>query len=241
LLWGSHVKLIAARKAMGLSSAGGGHILEPMSLVAIRFLEEGDNGPSEVLPLGRGEILGAGLVELADLLVEFVVHSFLVGSTNTVFDIVAVVPLIPCKVVEADKQALDPPPGQLPTPQRVVVALLDLAPLLGQEAFKEVLPVYEQLGLGSLLDFCFRKVIVGEKATAPPGEVLEKGSLKIRMSSGLHQISGELGHAFRPDLIDPLSLASQDMGRVFRSIALRALVIILMLPFHEGGAHTTIG
>jgi len=37
-----------------LSSASGGHVLEPMSLVSIRFLEEGDNGPSEVLPLGRG-------------------------------------------------------------------------------------------------------------------------------------------------------------------------------------------
>jgi len=47
---------------MGLSSAGGGHILEPMSLVSVRFLEEGDNGPTEVLPLSRGEILGAGLV-----------------------------------------------------------------------------------------------------------------------------------------------------------------------------------
>jgi len=69
LLWGSHVKLIVTSKATGLSSVGGGHILEPLSLVAIRFLEEGDNGSSEVLPLGRGEILGAGLVELADLLV----------------------------------------------------------------------------------------------------------------------------------------------------------------------------
>jgi len=44
---------------MGLSSASGGHILEPMSLVSIRFLEEGDNGPAEVLPLSRGENLGA--------------------------------------------------------------------------------------------------------------------------------------------------------------------------------------
>ena len=94
-----------------MSSAGGGYILEPMSLVSIRFLEEGDNGPSEVLPLSRGEILGAGLVELADLLVEFVVHSFLVSSADAVFDVVAVVPLIPGEVVEADKQAFDPPLG----------------------------------------------------------------------------------------------------------------------------------
>jgi len=78
-----------------LSSAGGGHALEPVSLAAIWFLEEGENGPTEVLPLGRGEILRARLAELTDLLVEFVVHSFLAGSANTVLDIVAVVPLIP--------------------------------------------------------------------------------------------------------------------------------------------------
>jgi len=124
-----------------------------MSLVSIRFLQEGDDGPTEVLPLSRWEILGAGLVELTDLLDEFVVHSFLAGSMDTVFDTVAVVPLIPGKVVEVDKQAMDPSLGRLPTPQRVVVVLLDLAPLLGQEAFKEILPVYKQLGLGSLLDF----------------------------------------------------------------------------------------
>jgi len=80
----------------------------PLSLVSIRFLEEEDNGPTEVLPLDRGEILGAGLVELTDLLVKFVVHSFLTGSTDMMLDIVAVVPLIPGKVVEVDTQAFDP-------------------------------------------------------------------------------------------------------------------------------------
>jgi len=44
-------------------------------------------------------------------LVEFVVHSFLAGLTDTVFDIIAVVPLIPGKVVEVDKQAFDPSLG----------------------------------------------------------------------------------------------------------------------------------
>jgi len=83
------------------------------------------------------------LVKLADLLVELVVHSFLAGSADTVLDVVAVVPLIPGKVVEADKQAFDPSLGRLPTPQGVVVALWDLAPVLGQEAFKEVLPADE--------------------------------------------------------------------------------------------------
>jgi len=143
LLRGSHIKLIVMSEATGLSSASGGHILEPMSLVSIWFLEEGDDGPAEVLPLSRGEILRARLVELADCLVKFVVHSFLTGSADTVLDVISVVPLVPGKVVEANKQAFDPSLGRLPTPQGVVVALLDLAPLLRKEAFKEVLPANE--------------------------------------------------------------------------------------------------
>jgi len=51
------------------------------------------------------------LVELTDLLVEFVVHSFLAGSADAVLDVIAVVPLILGKVVEVDKQAFDPLPG----------------------------------------------------------------------------------------------------------------------------------
>jgi len=155
LLGGSHIKLIVMSEATGLSSASGGHILEPMSLVSIRFLEEGDDGPAEVLPLSRGEILRAGLVKLADRLVEFVVHSFLTGSADAVLDVIPVVPLIPGQVVEANKQAFDPSLGRLPAPQGIVVALLDLAPLLGQETFKEILPAYEGLGLGCLPDFGF--------------------------------------------------------------------------------------
>jgi len=73
MLRGSHINLIVVSETTGLSSAGGSHILEPMSLVSNSFLEQGDNGPAEVLPLCRGEILGAGLVELTDLWVEFVV------------------------------------------------------------------------------------------------------------------------------------------------------------------------
>jgi len=176
-----------------------------MSLVSIRFLEEGDDGPAEVLPLSRGEILRAGLVELADRLVEFMVHSFLTGSADAVLDVVAVVPLIPGQVVEANKQALDPPLGRLPAPQGIVVALLDLAPLLGQEAFKEILPANEGLGLGCLPDVGFCEVVARGESTAPPGQVLEKGLLEIWMGFGLHKIGRELGHAVRPHLIGTLS------------------------------------
>jgi len=88
------------------------------------------------------------------------------------------------------------------------VALLDLVPLLGQKALKEILPADERLGLSNLLDFYFLEVIAGEEAATPPGEVLEEGSFQIRMGSGLHQISGELGHAFRPYLVGSLGLTA---------------------------------
>jgi len=109
------------------------------------------------------------LVELTGLLVKFVLHFFLVGMTDTVLDVVVVVPLIPGKVVEANKQAFDPSLGRPPAPQRVVVAVFDLVPLFRQETFKEILPAYERLGLGSLSDFHYLKVITGEEATAPLG------------------------------------------------------------------------
>jgi len=45
---------------------------------------------------------------LTYLLVKLVVHSFLAVATDTMLDVVAVVPLIPGKVVEANKQAFNP-------------------------------------------------------------------------------------------------------------------------------------
>jgi len=64
-----------------------------------------------------------------------------------VLDVVATVPLVPGKVVEANKQAFDPSLGQLPAPQGVAVALLDLEPLFRQETFKEILQAHERLVL----------------------------------------------------------------------------------------------
>jgi len=88
------------------------------------------------------------------------------------------------------------------------VVLLNLAPLFRQETFKEILPAYESLGLGGLLDFHFLKVIAGEEATAPPGQVVEESSLQVWMGSGLHQRSRELGHAFGQHLIGSLGLTA---------------------------------
>jgi len=92
-----------------------------------------------------------------------------------------------------------------------------------------------------LPDFGFREVVAGGKATAPPGQVLEEGVLEIWMCFGLHQIHRELGHAFGPHLICSLRLTSKDVSRVFRGVASGTLVVILILPFHERGAHSTVG
>ena len=50
-------------------------------------------------------------------------------------DIIAVIPLIPSKVVQANKQTFDPLLGGLPLVEGVVVALLELTPLFGKETF----------------------------------------------------------------------------------------------------------
>ena len=83
----------------------------------------------------RVEILGAFLVQLADLLVEFVIHSFLTGALDTELDVIAVLPLIPGQMVEADKQTFGPLLGGPFFLEGVVVALLDMAPLLGEQTF----------------------------------------------------------------------------------------------------------
>jgi hypothetical protein len=68
-------------------------------------------------------------------LIEFVVHSFLTGASDPVLDVIAVIPLIPSKVVQANKQTFDPLLGGLPLVEGVVVALLELTPLFGKETF----------------------------------------------------------------------------------------------------------
>jgi hypothetical protein len=143
-----------------------------MPLHAIWFLKKGDQRPSEVLPFSRVEILGSSLVEFADLLIEFVVHSFLAGAFDSVLDVIAVLPLIPGKVVELDKQTFDPFLGGLPLPESVVMALLELAPLLGQQTFQKVLPSYLSLRLSRQFDFHIKEVFTREETTAPPVEVV---------------------------------------------------------------------
>ena len=107
-----------------------------MSLRAIWFLKEGNNGPSKVLPFRRVEILGPLLVKAADLLIHLVVHSFLPRSPDSVLDVISVFPLIPGEVMQASEQAFDPLLGGLPSPGGVVVALLELTPLLAKDAFQ---------------------------------------------------------------------------------------------------------
>lgn len=130
-----------------------------MPLHAIWFLKKGDQRPSEVLPFGRVEILGAFLVQLADLLIEFVVHSFLTGALDTELDVIAVLPLIPGQMMKADKQTFDPLFGGPFPLEGVIVALLDLAPLFGEQTFQQIFPANEGLRLGCLLHFRITEVM----------------------------------------------------------------------------------
>jgi len=227
--------------ATGLSSASGGNILEPVSLVAIGFLEKGDNSPTEVLPLSRGEILGALLIEPADLLVHLVVHSFLPGSADSVLDVIAVIPLVPSKMVEADKEALDPFLGRLLAPESVVVALLHLAPLLGEQTFEEILPADERLRLGTLLHVFILKVINWEEATAPSVEVVNQGPVNVRVGFSVDHVGDQLVHASIPDIVGSFGLATEHVGGVLRGTATRAFIIVLIFPLDQSGANPTVG
>ena len=138
-----------------------------MPLHAIWFLKKGDQRPSEVLPFSRVEILGSSLVEFVDLLIEFVVHSFLVGTSDLVLDVIAVLPLIPGKVVELEEETSGPALARSPKAFLIEVALLELLPMLGEKAFEEVLPANGGLGSDDLVNIVIREVGKGERVVAP--------------------------------------------------------------------------
>ena len=55
-------------------------------------------------------------------------------------DLVAMVPLIPCQVVELNEESPGPVLARLPQVFLVVVPLLEVFPRLGEEPFEKVLP-----------------------------------------------------------------------------------------------------
>jgi len=65
-----------------------------------------------------------------------------------VFDVIAVLPLVPGQVVELQEKAAGPPLAGLPAAAGVVMSLLQLPPFGGEEPLEHVLPVDGGLGLG---------------------------------------------------------------------------------------------
>ena len=64
------------------------------------------------------------------------------------FDVVAVLPLVPGQVVELQEEAPGPTLAGLPAAAGVVMSLLQLPPFGGEEPLEHVLPSYGGLGLG---------------------------------------------------------------------------------------------
>ena len=82
------------------------------------------------------------------MVVEGQVGQVMPRSNMPVFDIVAVLPLIPGQVVELEEQATGPTLAGFPAAAGVVMSLLQLSPFRREEPLEHVLPSYGGLSLG---------------------------------------------------------------------------------------------
>jgi len=103
---------------------GSKKIAEPMSLVGMRLGKEMYEGEAEVVSQGGREVLATITVEETDVAVEGQVGCVVPRSNMSVFDVVAVLPLIPGQVVELQEKAPGPTLAGLPAAAGVVMSLL---------------------------------------------------------------------------------------------------------------------
>ena len=110
------------------SLLGGCDIAEPVLFERQWLVENSWHGQSEMVPLSRWQV-GASLgIEPHDLGVETLLHSEVPPAICFVFHMVAMLPLIPCKVVELNKETFGPSLARFAESFLVVVALLELSP-----------------------------------------------------------------------------------------------------------------
>ena len=179
-------------------------------------------------------------IESLNLSVEPTFHSKISAAVSLVLHLVAVVPLIPGKVVELEEKTSGPALARSPEAFLIEVALLELLPMLGEKALEEVLPTNGGLGSDDLVNIVIREVGKGERVVAPSVKAGEQRLLEAGVGAGFLKIGGELGDAFVPHIVGTLSFASKHMSGVFGSAASGALVIILVFPFDQGFAHPTV-
>ena len=82
---------------------------------------------------------------------------------------------------------------------------------------------------------------LGKLGATPAREVGKDGFLESGESVGVREVLCELVQTLAPHIVGSQGSAGEDMSCGFRATTSGALVIILVLPSQESGAHATIG
>ena len=103
-------------------------IEEPVLLVSDGFLEEPDEVDGILVFVARKKVIAMSGEKSSDLVVHCCDGFLDTGLGNAGLDLVAVAPLLPCKVMELSEEALDPFAAGLADLVLTVVIVLQLAP-----------------------------------------------------------------------------------------------------------------
>jgi len=179
---------------------GSEKVAEPVPFVGIRLGKEMYQGKAKVVAQGGRQVPATIVVE-ETVVVEGQVGCVVPRPNMPVFDIVAVVPLVPRQVVELQEEAPGPPFAGLPVVARIIMALLQLPPFGREEPLEHVLPTNGRLGLSCS---SYRRVIKqhkGELGLTPAGEICQDGLSESRKSVRISKALGKLGQVSIPHLI----------------------------------------
>jgi len=119
-----------------------------MPFVGIRLGKEMYQGEAKVVSQGGRQVPATIAVEETDVAVEGQVGCVVPRSNMPMFDVIAVLPLIPGQVMELQEKAPGSVLAGLPAAAGVVMSLLQLPPFGGEEPLEHVLPADGGLGLG---------------------------------------------------------------------------------------------
>jgi len=158
-----------------------------------------------------------------------------------VFDIIAVLPLIPGQVVELQEQATGPTLAGFPAAAGVVMSLLQLPPFGREEPLEHVLPVDGGLRLDCSSYQGVIKGHKGELGPAPAGEICQDGFVESWKSVRVGEVLGHLVQVFIPHFVGSHGCAREDMGGGLGAATAGAMVIILVLPCEQGSVDAAIG
>jgi len=179
---------------LGIDSAsrstlfGRGHIAKPVLFERQWLVQYRRDGQSKVITFSGWEIRAALGIEPLDGHIQAPFHSKVTEAIRLMLDLVAMVPLIPCQVVELNEESPGPALARLPQVFLVVVTLLEMFPRLGEEPLEKILPADGGLRRDDVINVIIFKVGKGEGTMAPSMETGQERSLDSRMSARLLEI-----------------------------------------------------